>query len=116
MPGVVDMFCNQTLTWYKHKPGVYNEFGETQFEDPVEIPCRVVEREKFLRDDAGETIPTGWAILVPVKMEIGDKFKVDTVEIFMVDVAFSDIIWIDGTFLGRWCFGGYRPTDRRDRF
>jgi hypothetical protein len=106
MAGVVDLFCKQNALWEQRIPDSENAFGTPQFSPPSDIKCRAVKQKKFHRNGAGEVIPTSWSVLTVDKVGIGDRLTVDGESFFVIDVSFSDVIWLNGQWWGRWCFGG----------
>jgi hypothetical protein len=100
------LFCKQDALWEQKIEDSENLYGEPQFTPPFAIKCRAVKQKKFHRDEVGEVIPTSWSILTTEKVEIGDRLTVNGESFLVVDVSFSDIIWLSGQWWGRWCYGG----------
>ena len=105
MAGVVDMFCKQTATWEKLITGSENRFGGAQYSNPITIRCRAVKTHRNHYSDVGSIVSTSWAILAKDKIGIGDRITVSGETFTIVDVSVSDVVWISGQWLGRWCFG-----------
>lgn len=105
MPGIVDMFCNQSANWERLISDSEDPYGNPVYEASVSIRCRAVKARKLIRTETGEVIPTSWSILAKDRLDIGDRITVSGETFTILDVSVSDVIWIGGDWWGRWCFG-----------
>jgi len=103
MAGIVDMFCKQSAQWRRKIPGSEDKFGEPQYGEPVAIKCRAVKSKKLHRTAIGDVIPTSWNLLCIDPVEVGDIVTVDGEELTIVDIGLTELVWISGKVLGRFC-------------
>jgi hypothetical protein len=106
MPGIVDMFTNQNVLWERKIPNSEDVNGNPQFMAPTTIQCRAVKQRKLHRTEIGDVIPTTWSVLAKDTIDIGDRLTVNGESFFISNIEYSDVIWIDGSWWGRWVYGG----------
>ena len=91
---LVDGWLNQKIL-YKRYTGS-SDTGKAEYDQAVEIPCRLQDERRLVRDSAGREVVSEARLFIGFPVSTQDAFVVDEKEVRIIQVA--EKVDLDGRF------------------